>query len=314
MCPYQLQNFFFDVHISFLYPNCLRKQSANNSLKLVDLDCTSTRMRWQIMMGWPHPPAGTCGTLESSKRGKTQLAEGLRSSSSQIPHPEARCSPLFSSWASPQPALKSFQQGEPHFVLMGIPCSCSQTDCTERKPCGANSASSLYPYTGASTHLGWDGKTLTSVVHIPQRAGPGLPWGQWCWPYPLIASDCVRPALSQCLVGVCAASPHSKQPSAPLFPGFSSPAGLSHSAPPPPPHSFPWGALSFTCSWQDMKSASFRQLAGYGAWSSLQIHPVTPDEFSEVLWSPVSSSDMRVIGLFLWLFGNDEIQPHTSRA
>lgn len=52
MCPYQLQNFFFDVHFSFLYHNYLRKQSANNiSLKLVTLDCTSTRMRRQIMMG-----------------------------------------------------------------------------------------------------------------------------------------------------------------------------------------------------------------------------------------------------------------------
>ena len=88
MRPHQLQNFFFDVHFSFLCPNYLRKESANNiSLKLVALDSKSTRMRRQIMMGGPHPPAGTCGTLESSKHGKTQLAEDLRSPSSQIPHP-----------------------------------------------------------------------------------------------------------------------------------------------------------------------------------------------------------------------------------
>lgn len=262
MCPYQLQNFFFDVCFSFLCPNCLRKQSANNiGLKLVDLDCKSTRMRRQIMMGGPHPPAGMCGTLESSKRGKTQLAEGLRSPSPQIPHREARCSPLFSSRASPQPASKSFQQGEPHFVLMGIPFSRSHTNHPERKPRGANTASSLHPYAGASTHLGWDAKTLTSTVCFPQRVGTvalALPSHCLC-----LHQTCSEPVPGGCL---CRWSTFSKQPCASLFPGFSFPAGLSHSAP-PQPHSFP-RVLSLLLAvdkiWSQLPSGSW-QGTGPGA-------------------------------------------------
>ena len=79
-------------------------------------------------------------------------------------------------------------------------------------------------------HLGWYG--LTSMVRIPQRAGTvALALPSHClW----LCQTCSEPMPGGCL---CRWSTFSKQPSASLFPGFSSPPGLAHSAP-PRPHSF----------------------------------------------------------------------------
>ena len=261
---YRISSLTFTSHFYILI---VWENNLQITLKLVDLDHTSTRMTWQIMMGWPHPPAGTRGTLESSKCEKTQLAEGLRSSSSQIPHPEARRSPL----STHEPLLNLLGKGSSRVNHTLYWRELHSRVLRRIVPRGSHVEQSL-PALSALT--------LVPPLTWGEMGRPWLPWSTFprrrAWvptgtvvpPYPFTGSGCVRPALSQCLVGVCAAGPDSKQPSAPLFPGCSSPAGLSHSAPLPPPHSFPWGALSFTCSWQDMKSASFGQLAGYGAWSS----------------------------------------------